>query len=120
MPKIIEVHRFAIRLEDGTEIVLPRYDYIHDFSGNFAVMGKKNSEGFILEGAINEYGEEFIPIKYVKLSSTLYKYKRIEKFIPEKDIVVVLDKNGYRAINLVNKEELFICNKDEELPEDFS
>ena len=115
MPKIIEVYRLAVRLEDGTEIVLPRYDYAFDFSGNFAVIGKN---GF--EGAINERGEEFIPIRYENLSSFLYKYRRIEKFIAEKDTVVVSDINGYKAINLVNKKESFIFSKDEELPEDFS
>ena len=115
MPEIIEVCRLAIRLEDGTVIDLPRYNYAYNFNGNFAVVGKNG-----LEGAINEKGEEFIPIKYVQLSSILYKYKKIEKFMAEKDTVVVLGKNGYNAINLLNKEEVFICSKDEKLPEEFS
>ena len=114
MPKIIEVWRLAVRLEDGTEIVLPRYDYAFDFSGNFAVVGQNK-----LEGAINEYGEEIIPVKYTKLASTLCKYRRIEKFIPDKDIAIFLENDFYEAINLISKEKTILCGKDEELPKDF-
>ena len=118
MPKIIEVWRLAVRLEDGTEIVLPRYDYAFDFSGNFAVI-EAISIDEESEGAINEYGEEIIPVKYLELASTLRKYCRIEKFIPDKDIAIFLENNFYEAINLISKEKTILCGKDEELPKDF-
>lgn len=114
MPEIIEVFRLAVRLEDGTVIDLPGYNYAYDFSGNFAVVGKNNSEG-----AINEKGEEIIPVKYYNLAKLLFGYYKIEKYISDKDIAIVLGKDGYEAINLVTREKFFICNKDVPLPEGF-
>lgn len=119
MSKIFRVTVLAVRLNDGTAKYLHNYDFAFDYYGNFAVVGNKN-KGDSLEGVINEKGEEWIPVKYKNLSLILYKYKRIEKFIVEKDIVIVSDDNGYRAIDLVTKKDTFICGKEEKLPDEYS
>lgn len=99
MSKIIQITKLAIRLDTGTVKELP-YEYVYDFNGNFAGVGKDG-----LEGAINSQGEEFIPVKYPKgLATFLHQYNNIIEVIG--DLAIIEKNEKYGVVDLSKREEM--------------
>lgn len=99
MPKIIQITKLAIRLDTGEIKELP-YEYVYEFHGNFAVVGKNGREG-----VINTKGVELVPVKYPKgLWNFLSYYDKIIKV--DGNIAIVKKNKSYGLINLIKQEEV--------------
>ena len=100
MPEIIQITKLAIRLDDTGELKELPYEYVYEFHGNFAIVGKNECEGII-----DSKGIEIAPVKYPKeLWNFLSCYDNIIKV--DGNIAIVEKNERYGLINIEKREEI--------------
>lgn len=109
MPKIIQITQLAIRLDDTGELKMLLYEYVYEFHGNFAIVGKNECEGII-----NSKGIEIVPVKYPKgqLMKLFGKYGNILKV--KRNLVIVEKDNKYGLVSLSEMREILPTEYEKE------
>lgn len=100
MPEIIQITKLAIRLDDTGKLKELPYEYVYEFHGNFAIVGKNECEGII-----DSKGIEIAPVKYPKgLWDFLSCYDNIIEV--DGNIAIVEKNERYGLINIEKREEI--------------